>query len=61
MTKAQQKVSGCFKSMLDMEIFCRIHGYFLTVCKDKLHVFDQLIKYFDPACNQTVLLPQERE
>lgn len=42
MTKVQQKISGCFKSMEGAQIFCRVRSYLLTSQKHGLHATDAL-------------------
>ncbi len=42
MTKVQQKVSGCFRSMEGAKIFCRIRSYILTCRKHDVKITDAL-------------------
>ena len=42
MTKVQQKISGCFRSMEGALIFCRIRSYLLTCQKHNVKMTDAL-------------------
>jgi len=42
MTKVQQKVSGCFRSMEGAKIFCRVRSYILTCQKHNVKITDAL-------------------
>lgn len=42
MTKVQQKISGCFRSVEGAYIFCRIRGYLLTCQKQRVSATDAL-------------------
>ncbi len=42
MTKVQQKISGCFRSMEGASMFCRIRGYISTCKKNNLHASEAL-------------------
>ena len=42
MTKLQQKISGCFKSLHTAQIFCRIRGYISTCTKHGVTASDAL-------------------
>lgn len=47
MTKVQQKISGCFKSMDGAKIFCRIRSYLITARKHGMTPTDALKSIFD--------------
>lgn len=47
MTKVQQKISGCFKSMNGAKIFCRIRSYLLTAQKHQVSPTEALKCLFD--------------
>ena len=46
MTKVQQKISGCFRSMEGAKIFCRVRSYLLTAQKHGLTATDALKTLF---------------
>lgn len=46
MTKVQQKISGCFKTIDNAKIFCRIRSYLLTAQKHGMHATDALTTLF---------------
>lgn len=47
MTKVQQKISGCFKSMEGAKIFCRVRSYLLTCQKHGISPTDALKALFN--------------
>lgn len=47
MTKVQQKISGCFKSLDGAKSFCRVRSYLLTAQKHRITPTDALKTLFD--------------
>lgn len=47
MTKVQQKISGCFRSLEGAEIFCRIRGYLSTCRKHGVNSSDAMNLIFE--------------
>jgi transposase len=47
MTKVQQKISGCFRSMEGAKIFCRVRSYLLTAQKHGISPSDALKSLFN--------------
>ncbi len=55
MTKVQQKISGCFRSMEGAKIFCRVRGYLSTCRKQGISSSDALSLLFDGKMPDLVL------
>jgi transposase len=59
MTKVQQKISGCFKSMEGAKIFCRIRSYLLTAQKHDVTPTDALKCLFDGKLPEAFFIPPQ--
>jgi transposase len=46
MSKLQQKISGCFRTSLGADIFCRVRGYISTLRKQGHHLLSALYSLF---------------
>ncbi len=46
MTKVEQKISGCFRSMEGAKIFCRVRSYRSTCCKQGMTATQALTLLF---------------
>src|SRR3990167_6687912 len=49
MTKLKQKISGCFRSTTNAQVFCHIRGYLSTIRKEGHRVLDALESTFTPS------------
>ena len=58
MTKVQQKISGCFRSLEGAQIFCRIRGYLSTCRKHGVAPTDALQMLFDGRLPDFVAQPK---
>ena len=47
MTKIQQKISGCFRSMKGAQIFCRVRSYISTCKKNNVRASEALRLLFE--------------
>jgi len=46
MMKVKQKISGCFRTQVGADIFCRIRGYISTARKQNVNVYDAICNTF---------------
>jgi len=51
MTKVQQKISGCFRSMAGAKVFARIRSYINTCRKHNIGITNALKELFDGNLN----------
>lgn len=58
MMKVQQKISGCFRSKMGAQIFCRIRGFVSTVKKNNLSISIYLKSIFTNNAYHSSLLPE---
>lgn len=56
MTKVQQKISGCFKSIDGAKIFCRVRSYLLTAQKHGITPTDALKTLFNGKLPEVLLI-----
>jgi transposase len=55
MTKVQQKISGCFRSIEGAKIFCRVRGYLSTCRKQGISSSQALSLLFDGKLPEFIL------
>ncbi len=61
MTKVQQKISGCFRSMKGAEFFCRIRSYISTCQKNNIGATEALKLLFDDKLPEFLFAPAAME
>ena len=54
MMKLKQKISGCFRTELGSEIFCRIRGFISSIKKQQFNILEQIYL----ALNETNFFPE---
>lgn len=57
MVKVKLKVSGCFRTPLGAQMFCRIRGYLSTIRKQNLNILHYIKKVFQQNAKNISLLP----
>jgi len=60
MSKVQQKISGCFRSIEGARFFCRIRSYLLTCQRRKISASDALTAIFTGDANAAISLIAQR-
>jgi transposase len=55
MTKVQQKISGCFRSIEGARIYCRIRSYLLTCQKHEVTMTEALELLFQSSLPEFML------
>lgn len=61
MTKVQQKISGCFRSMDGAKIFCRVRSYISTCRKQRVSATDALTLLFEGKMPEFIQIQADGE
>lgn len=59
MMKLKQKISGCFRSTANAQVFCHIRGYLSTMRKNGYQILDALESTFTPSPHIPAILMAE--